>query len=397
LIDKCEKEDGVENRVGFTFPSLSMLDDIISKKRASVEKAIDYNIYQRFGNPTISNTEKAIAVHEKCSWAVLAPSGMAAIDIAMSVFSDGSKHQKWCFFREIYSGTRSYVDNILCEKRGIEVSYFSHELNGLLDLEALEVYLDEIKPEILYFEIITNPLSLLVDYQSVIAIAKKRKIKIIIDNTLGTPYLFRPLEHNADLVVHSATKYISGKNNLLAGVVCGNNNHYEYLAREYRKSVGIVLYPAAAATLALQMQDLKSRFMQQSKTASMLASYLRNSKSVVRVEYPGFFSEKVNMQDISDIGNSYSDCGAVITFWLEGNDLTKAKLKRDMFVEGLLHPIKCSTSLGSFTTTIIHIGVLEPNALPLNTMALRLSVGLEPYDYLQDSLESGISNLKHLT
>ena len=130
------------------------------------------------------------------------------------------------------------------------------------------------KPEFVYIESISNPMLIVADVTDIIRIAKKYGSKVIIDNTFATPWLYKPLNEGADIVIHSATKYFSGHGNLTAGVICGNDNKIMQSAIEYRKFVGHMLSPDDAYRLQTQIQSFELRFSRQCDNASKLAGYL---------------------------------------------------------------------------------------------------------------------------
>ena len=193
-------------------------------------------IYSRYRNPTVVATEKNIAKLENSNWALLAQSGMAAIDIALSIFQDVNDKSPWLFFTEIYGGTNSFIDLVLIKRRGINVEHFAPDGDSYNMDQFIET-IERLRPKLIYFEAISNPMLIVADVKAIIKEAKKRDIVIIIDNTFATPYLWKPLEDGADLVVHSATKYLSGHGNISAGVICGNKKEYMQAAIEYRKWV----------------------------------------------------------------------------------------------------------------------------------------------------------------
>ncbi|MGD0341002.1 MAG: aminotransferase class V-fold PLP-dependent enzyme, partial [Bacteroidales bacterium] len=197
----------------------------------------DLYIYSRYRNPTVVAAEKEIMRLEGSKWALLTQSGMSAIDIAFSIFQNGKKIKPWLFFSEIYGGTISYAENVLRNRRGLDIHSFE-PANEKYDLRAFEQLMKKIKPEIVYIEAISNPMLIVPDAEVVIQIAKEYRSKIIVDNTFATPNLWKPLMSGADIVIHSATKYFSGHGNLTAGVLCGNNNTIMKAAIEYRKFAG---------------------------------------------------------------------------------------------------------------------------------------------------------------
>ena len=182
----------------------------------------DQYIYSRYRNPTVVAAEKEIMRLERSQWALLFETGMAAIDTAVSLFQKGKETRPWLFFHEIYGGTNSFIDGILIDKRGLDVRRFYAE-NGQYNLDELEAIILKLKPEFLYFEAVSNPMLIVADVERIMKLAHRTGTKTIIDNTFGTPLLWRPLEDGATLVIHSVTKYLSGHGSITAGVLCGND------------------------------------------------------------------------------------------------------------------------------------------------------------------------------
>ncbi|MCU0408487.1 MAG: PLP-dependent transferase, partial [Bacteroidales bacterium] len=221
---------------GFDLTDAGITAEAFSRELSN-EREPELYIYSRYRNPTVVSAEEGIMELEGCKWALLAQTGMAAIDIALSVFQHGRDTGPWLFFNEIYGGTISFVENILKLKRGIDAHYFSPGQNGY-EPGDLEKMLISLKPEIVYIETVSNPLVIVADVTNVTKLCRKHGAKVIVDNTFATPWLYRPLDDGADLVIHSATKYFSGHGNLTAGVICGNDHQIMQKALEYRKFAG---------------------------------------------------------------------------------------------------------------------------------------------------------------
>lgn len=270
---------------GFELPTASTTSGAFASE-INHDREPDLYIYSRYRNPTVVAAEEAVMEIEGCEWALLSQSGMAAIDIALSIFQEAGKQSTWLFFSEIYGGTLSYIGSVLQKRRGMEVSFFRPS-DGRYDYRQLENAISDIRPDILYFETISNPLLIVAEGRRVIELGKKYGAKVIVDNTFATPMLWKPLDDGADLVIHSATKYLSGHGNLTAGVICGNDRGLMQNAVEYRKFVGHMLSPDDAYRLQTQMASFALRFRQQCDNASAVASLLEASGKVSRVLYPG--------------------------------------------------------------------------------------------------------------
>ncbi|HKJ06850.1 MAG TPA: PLP-dependent transferase, partial [Flavobacteriaceae bacterium] len=276
----------------------------------------DNYIYSRYRNPTVVEVEKQFMKLENSNWALLVGTGMAAIDVAVSIFQEGKNTKPWLFFSEIYGGTNSFIDTVLIKRRNIDVHRFYAE-EGNYNFIKLEETLKSIKPEFIYFEAVSNPMLIVADVEKIISLAKKYNSKIIVDNTFGTPYLWKPLADGADLVIHSATKYLSGHGNITAGVICGNDGELLKKAIEYRKWVGHFLSPDDAYRLGTQVKSFNLRFKQHCKNALVLAKYLNEHSKIEKVLYPGLPSHKTHKEAVKLFNEK--GFGGIITFTIKGN------------------------------------------------------------------------------
>ncbi len=337
-------------------------------------------IYSRYRNPTVVSVEEQIMELEKSDWALLCESGMAAIDIALSIFQKGKDTGDWLFFSEIYGGTNSFIDQVLVKNRGLNIHRF-YAIDGNYDLEILEKMLKELKPGLLYFEVISNPMLMVADVKAIISLAKNVGCKVILDNTFSTPFLLKPLSLGADLVIHSATKYFSGHGNVTAGVICGNEEGLMQKSIEYRKLVGHMLSPDDAYRLGTQLKTFMLRFERQCRNAEKLAVQMEKHPLVERVLYPGLESHLSHQVAKSLFENNL--WGAMITFDLIGRNDAEKRNKRDLFMKILSEKIHLIPSLGDIETILLPVEPVWGEKYPLPGM-IRLSVGIEePEELLQ--------------
>jgi len=346
-------------------------------------------IYSRYRNPTVVQVEKQIMKLEESKWALLVETGMAAIDVAVSIFQKGSKTKPWLFFHEIYGGTNSYIDSVLIKRRGLDIHRF-YANNGIYDYEKLENLLQEIKPEFLYFEAVSNPMLIVADVKKIITLAKKYKTKIIVDNTFGTPYLWKPLADGADLVIHSVTKYLSGHGNITAGVICGNDIQLMKEAIEYRKWAGHFLSPDDAHRLGTQLKSFNLRFEQHCKNALTIAQYLENHSKIESVLYPGLKSHKTNKEATDLFENN--GFGGIITFDIKGISDEDKRGKCNTFIKNLSEQIPLIPTLGEADTILLPVEPVWGAKYPLPGV-IRLSVGIEETETLINILRKGLEGI----
>ena len=370
---------------GFELPTAEATSGAFAAETGH-EREPDLYIYSRYRNPTVVAAEEAVMEIEGCGWALLAQSGMAAIDIALSIFQEAGRQSKWLFFSEIYGGTLSYISSVLQKRRGIDVSLF-RPVDGRYDYRQLESMLSDFRPDILFFETISNPLLIVAEGRRVIELSKKYGAKVIVDNTFATPMLWKPLSDGADLVIHSATKYLSGHGNITAGVICGNNDKLMQSAVEYRKYVGHMLSPDDAYRLQTQMASFELRFRQQCDNAAAVASMLQSSDRVAGVLYPGLESHETHAaaKELTG-GKGY---GAMITFDLAGASPEAKRERRDRFIAAVYPEIRLIPTLGDNHTILMPVEAVWGTKYPEPGM-IRLSVGYEETDRLAAIIGRGL-------
>jgi cystathionine beta-lyase/cystathionine gamma-synthase len=347
-------------------------------------------IYSRYRNPTVVAAEEEILKLEKCKWALLTQSGMSAIDNAVSVFQNGKETRPWLFFTEIYGGTISYIDSILVKRRGLEIVTYQPK-DGRYDLSELENTIRVVKPAFVYCETISNPLLVVADVIKIIEISKKYGVRVIVDNTFASPYLYRPLEHGADIVLHSATKYLSGHGNLTAGVVCGNDHDLLKSALEYRKFVGHMISPDDAYRLNTQIKTFRIRFRKQCENAILLSGLLGRSKFVQKVYFPGLKDHQTHDEALKLLGGELF--GAMITIDFAGSAPDEKRLRRDTFIRYVSEKIKLIPTLGDPQTILMPVESVWGAKYPEPGM-LRLSVGFEEYDELNETVANALERLE---
>ena len=359
------------------------------KKETENEREPDNYIYSRYRNPNVVSAEEEIMRLEGSEWSLLTQSGMSAIDTALSIFQQGREIKPWLFFTEIYGGTISYIDSVLNKRRGLDIHFFTPE-NEKYDLHAFEVELARLKPELVYIESISNPMLIVADVSAITEIAKKYGSKVLVDNTFATTWLYKPLDHGADIVIHSATKYFSGHGNLTAGVICGNDNGIMRSAIEYRKFVGHMLSPDDAYRLQTQIQSFELRFARQCSNAFRLAEYLESFSVVKKVWYPGLKNHSTNSVAKKLFGDK--GFGAMITFDFDGGDNDEKRGRRDAFIKNVSDKIKLIPTLGDPRTILMPVESVWGTKYPEPGM-IRLSVGFEDYSELKENISKAISEV----
>jgi cystathionine beta-lyase/cystathionine gamma-synthase len=359
------------------------------RKESDHEREPDNYIYSRYRNPTVVSAEEEIMKVEGSAWALLTQSGMSAIDTALSVFQHGKETRPWLFFTEIYGGTISYIEAVLKKRRGLDIQFFTPD-HGKYDLQEFEKVLSGLKPEIVYIESISNPMLIVADVTEIIRISKKHGSKVIIDNTFATPWLYKPLDEGADIVIHSATKYFSGHGNLTAGVICGNDKTIMKSAVEYRKFVGHMLSPDDAYRLQTQILSFELRFRRQCDNASLLAENIVKVPIIKNVWFPGLKTHPTHL--IAEKLFRGKGFGAMITFDFAGKDDNEKRSRRDRFTKLVSEKIKLIPTLGDPHTILMPVEAVWGTKYPEPGM-IRLSIGFENYGELESTIIHGLDSV----
>ena len=262
--------------------------------------------YGRYGNPTVRAVERKVAALEGAEDAVLFSSGMAAITSLLLASLPTGAHI--VMTDDCYRRTRQFCLTFLT-RLGIETTVVP-----MGDYETLEAAIQPKRTRFLISESPTNPYLRIVDLEKIADIGKRHKIRTIIDGTFGTPVNQRPLEYGIDYVTHSATKYLGGHHDLLAGVVVARKDRISAL-RDSRGVLGGIVDPQSAYLLERGLKTLGLRVRQQNATALAVAQFLETHPMVERVWYPGLPSHP----DHAVACKQMSGFGGVVSFELRGN------------------------------------------------------------------------------
>lgn len=334
--------------------------------------------YSRTGNPTRAALEAVISELENGKAGFAFASGMAAIAAVLSLFKTGDRV---IISSNVYGGTFRVLDKVF---NNFDIHY---SIADTTDLDALE---SKITPDVraILIETPANPLLTITDLAGVSKIAKKRGILLIVDNTFMTPYLQRPVELGADIVIHSATKYLGGHSDLVAGLVVVNDDELAHRLAFLQNAIGGVLGPFDSFLLMRGIKTLGVRMDRHVKNAEKVAAYLLQHKAVKRVYYPGFSDAQGYQINRAQAKNG----GAMISFELHDNyDIKK-------FFSSL-KLIALAESLGGVESLVCHPVTMTHASIPYETRQkvgikdglIRLSVGIENIDDLIFDLEQAIA------
>ena len=334
--------------------------------------------YSRTGNPTRAALEALIAELEGGIAGFAFGSGMAAITAVLSLFKTGDKV---IISSNVYGGTFRVLDKVF---KNFEIGY---EIVDTSDLELLE---RSITPDVkaILVESPANPLLTITDLAAVAKIANEHGILSIVDNTFMTPYLQRPIELGVDIVIHSATKYLGGHSDVVAGLVVVNDKTLAERLAFIQNATGGVLGPFDSFLLIRGIKTLGVRLDRHVENAEKAALYLKNNKAVKKVYYPGlpdFEGYEINRRQAKN-------GGAMISFELyENYDIRK-------FFKSL-KLIALAESLGGVESLVCHPASMTHASIPKDVRdrvgitdgLIRLSIGIENIDDLLADLGRAIA------
>lgn len=336
------------------------------------------NVYARFSNPTVTMFEERLAAIEGAEDCVATASGMSAIMAAVLAHLKCGDHL--VASNSLFGASVQLFSNIIA-RTGITTTFVSHT-----DPSAWEA---AIRPEtkLFFLETPSNPLTEIADISALTAIARPRGILVAVDNCFCTPVLQRPLELGADLVIHSATKYLDGQGRVLGGAVCGARKLTEDVFK-YLRTAGPTLSAFNAWVLLKGLETLKIRVEAQSANAARLAGWLESHPKVTRVYYPGLPSHP----QYALAQQQQKSGGAIVSFEVKGG--------RDEAWKVVDHCrlLSITANLGDTKTTITHPATTTHGRITSEARAaagirdglLRIAVGLEAVEDLQADLDRGL-------
>lgn len=330
--------------------------------------------YSRTQSPTRKVLEEAVADIEGGDRAFACSSGMAALQTVFSLLSQGDH---LLVSLDLYGGTYRLIEQVL-SRYGITASYVD---TG--DLDELERERTDATKAVL-IETPTNPLMMITDLEKVCAWAKKHGLLTIVDNTLLTPYFQRPLEWGADIVVHSATKYLGGHNDVLAGLIIAKGEELCEQLFFLHNSIGAVLAPQESYLLMRGMKTLALRMERHQQNATQIASYLRQHPMVEQVYYPAFPDHPGH-----DIQNKQSSGNTGIFSFRMKQAETVPHILKNIRLIAFAESLGGVESLMTFPTQQTHADIPEEirRRIGVDDRLLRFSVGIEHVDDLIADLE----------
>ncbi len=344
---------------------------------AFADDSLDVNIYSRFSNPTVDEFISKIAALEGAEDGIATGTGMAAIFSTFMTFLNQGDHI--ISASAVFGSTHTILTKYL-PKWGIEYSYFN--MNKPETIEAL------IKPstKMLYVETPSNPGLDIIDIEFVSQLCKKHNILFVVDNCFATPAVQQPIKYGADLVLHSATKFIDGQGRVLGGVVVGKEDTIKQLYL-FVRNTGPSLSPFNAWVLSKSLETLYVRMDRHAANALQLATALQNHPKISGVKYP--FLE--NHPQYAIAKKQMSNGGGIVTFELKGGIESGRKFLNALQMISMTNNLGDSRSIASHPASTTHSKLTEEErqAVGITPGLIRISAGLEhPDDVLNDILQA---------
>lgn len=335
--------------------------------------------YSRSGNPTRSALENAFASIENGEHGLAFGSGLAAIDAVIKLLETGDEVVSTS---DLYGGTYRLFTSIFM-KFGIKFHFI-----GMEDAANIEHYIND-KTKLIWVETPTNPMMNVIDIKATAAIAKKHKLLLAVDNTFATPYLQQPLDLGADIVMHSATKYIGGHSDLVMGALVVNDKDLADRLYFIQNASGAICGPQDSFLALRGIKTLHVRMQRHCENGKAVAEYLNQHPKIENVYWPGFESHpnhevaKAQMKDF----------GGMVSFTTKGNNYEEAiKIVENLKIFTLAESLGGVESLAGHPASMTHGSIPKEQREKIGVVdsLIRLSVGIEDEDDLIADLKQAI-------
>lgn len=392
----------------YVFDNSAHAEDLFALRQAG-------NIYTRLMNPTTDVLEQRVAQLEGGVAALAVASGMSAITYAVMALADAGDNIVAA--NTLYGGTYNLFA-VTLPRYGIDTTFVDPD-----DFEGFEKAIDP-NTKAIFVETIGNPQTNIIDIEKIAQIAHKNKIPLIIDNTFGTPYLVRPIEHGADIVVHSATKFLGGHGNSIGGIIVDGGKFdwiesgkfpgltepdESYHGVSYAKDVGAAAYvtkirvqllrdtgacisPFNAFLLIQGVETLSLRVERHVENTKKIAEYLSNHEKIAWVNYPSLPGNKYH-----DLAQKYlpKGAGSIFTIGIKGSEEDARKFADSLEIFSQLANVADSKSLVIHPASTTHQQLSDKDKLAagVDPEMIRLSIGTENVDDLLEDIENALAQI----
>jgi len=339
-------------------------------------------IYTRLGNPTTRQLEMRVAAMEGMEDAAATATGMAAVSAALLTNLQAGDHM--ISSKAVYGCSFALMNHML-KKFGIEVTFVD-----MTEPENINASVQE-NTKLVFLETPINPNLVVLDLEKICAIAKEHQLLSIVDNTFLTPVLQQPAKFGADIVIHSATKYLNGHGDVVAGIVCGNNEMITDIKLTTLKDIGATMSPHDAWLIMRGIKTLPIRMERHCSNAQSVAEFLEQHQAVGQVYYPGLKSHPGN----KFIGKQMKAAGGVIAFELNTDLKGGADFINNMQLFSIAVSLGDAESLIQHPASMTHspYGPEERAEAGITDTLIRISVGLENVDDIINDLRQALTKV----
>ena len=341
-------------------------------------------IYTRLGNPTTRQLEMRVAAMEEMEDAAATATGMGAVSGALLANLECGDHI--ISSRAIYGCSFALINHQL-KKFGIEVSFVD-----MTDPTNIEQAIQE-NTKVIFLETPINPNLVVLDIEAIANIAKKHQILSIVDNTFLTPVLQKPGKFGIDIVVHSATKYLNGHGDVVAGIICSSQEHIMNIKMTSLKDIGATISPHDAWLILRGIKTLPIRMERHCNNAQTIAEYLEAHEAVEHVYYPGLKSHPGH----KFVGKQMKAAGGVIAFEIKSDLSGGSEFINRMRLFSIAVSLGDAESLIQHPASMTHSPYTQEERLEagISDSLIRISVGLENVDDLIEDLEQSLAIVTH--
>jgi len=336
--------------------------------------------YSRTHNPTRHALENAFASIENGEFGLAFGSGLAAIDAVMKLLKPGDEVIST---NDLYGGSYRLFTKIF-QDFGIKFHFI-----GMQDTANIEELINK-NTKLIWVETPTNPMMNIIDIKAVSKISKKHKILLAVDNTFATPYLQQPMDLGADIVMHSATKYLGGHSDVVMGALVANDKDLADRLYFIQNASGAVCGPQDSFLVLRGIKTLHVRMQRHCENGKAVAEYLKKHPKVEKVYWPGFEDHPNHLIARSQM----KDFGGMISFTTKGNDYNKAiKIVENLKVFTLAESLGGVESLCGHPASMTHASIpkTEREKTGVVDSLIRLSVGIEDIDDLLEDLKQALN------
>nr|WP_299338925.1 cystathionine gamma-synthase [Allomuricauda sp.] len=335
--------------------------------------------YSRSGNPTRTALENSLASIENGSYGLAFASGLSAIDAVIKLLNPGDEVVST---NDLYGGSYRLFKQVF-EKYGIKFHFI-----GMQEVDVVEAHINE-KTKLLWVETPTNPMMNVIDIKAMANLAKKHNLLLAVDNTFATPYLQRPLDLGADIVMHSATKYLGGHSDIVVGALVVKDKELADKLYFLQNASGAVCGPMDSFLTLRGIKTLHVRMQRHCENGKAIAEYLVNHTKIEKVYWPGFESHP----NYEIAKSQMDDFGGMISFIPKGSSFEDAvKIVENLKVFTLAESLGGVESLAGHPASMTHASIPKEEREKSGVVdsLIRLSVGIEDVDDLISDLEQAI-------